>query len=187
VKRWGGGTVFVIFKETRLPGAFIVELQRLHDERGFFSRSFCRQEFVERGLNPDVAQCSISFNRHAGTLRGMHYQEAPYAEEKLIRCTRGRLYDVIVDLRRESPTFTQWIALELTGDSGPMLYVPKGCAHGFQTLEDNTEVFYQMSEFYHPEAARGVRWNDPAFGIQWPAGIQEIMSERDRNWPDYRA
>lgn len=175
----------MIFSETKLPGAFIIEVQRLEDERGFFGRSFCRNEFAGRGLNPDVVQCSISFNRDAGTLRGMHYQSAPHAEDKLIRCTRGKLYDVIVDLRRESPTFKQWVGLELTEENRLMLYVPKGCAHGFQTLEDNTEVFYQMSEFYHPESARGVRWNDPAFGIQWPAGVQVILSERDRNWPDY--
>lgn len=177
----------MFFSETKLPGAFVIEPQRLEDERGFFNRSFCRREFAVRGLNPDVAQCNVSFNRDAGTLRGMHYQVAPHAEDKLIRCTRGTLYDVIVDLRRESPTFTQWIALELTGDNGRMLYVPKGCAHGFQTLEDDTEVFYQMSEFYHAESARGVRWNDPAFGIEWPAGVELIISERDRNWPDYRA
>ena len=175
----------MIFNETKLPGVFIVDLQRLEDDRGFFCRSFCRNEFAGRGLNPDVAQCNISFNRDAGTLRGMHYQSTPHAEDKLIRCTRGKLYDVIVDLRRESPTFKQWIGLELTGDNRRMLYVPKGCAHGFQTLEDNTEVFYQMSEFYHPESAHGVRWNDPAFGIQWPAGVPVIISERDRNWPDY--
>lgn len=177
----------MIFKETKLSGAFVIEVQRLEDDRGFFGRSFCRQEFIARGLNPDVAQCSISFNRKAGTLRGMHYQTAPHAEDKLISCTRGKLYDVIVDLRRESPTFKKWIALDLTGDNRLMLYVPKGCAHGFQTFEDNTEVFYQMSEFYHAESARGVRWNDPAFGIQWPAGVQVILSERDRNWPDYPA
>ncbi|MEW6333001.1 MAG: dTDP-4-dehydrorhamnose 3,5-epimerase [Thermodesulfobacteriota bacterium] len=177
----------MIFRETRLPGVFVIELQRLEDERGFFSRSFCRREFAHRGLNPDVAQCNISVNREAGTLRGMHYQEAPHAEDKLVRCTRGSLYDVIVDLRRDSPTFTEWFALELAADGGRMLYVPKGCAHGFQTLEDDTEVFYQMSAFYQPEAARGVRWNDPAFGIQWPAGTRVILSDRDRNWPDYRA
>jgi len=176
----------MIFRETKLPGAFVIEFKRLEDERGFFGRSFCHHEFAEKGLNPDVAQCNISFNRDVGTLRGMHYQEAPHAEDKLIRCSRGSLYDVIVDLRRESPTFTQWIALELTGDNGRMLYVPKGCAHGFQTLEGNTEVFYQMSEFYHPESACGVRWNDPTFGIDWPAGVLAIISERDRNWPDYR-
>ena len=162
----------------------MIEMERLEDARGFFGRSFCRNEFSRRGLNPDVAQCNISFNRQAGTLRGMHYQAAPYAEEKLIRCTRGKLYDVVVDLRRESPTFKQWTAMELSGENGRMLYAPKGCAHGFQTLEDDTEVFYQMSEFYHPESARGVRWNDPAFGIQWPAGLRAILSERDRNWPD---
>ena len=177
----------MIFNETKLPGVFIVEVQRLEDERGFFGRSFCRNEFAGRGLNPDVAQCNISFNRDAGTLRGMHYQLAPHAEDKLIRCTRGKLYDVIVDLRLESPTFKQWISVELTGDNRRMLYIPKGCAHGFLTFEDNTEIFYQMSEFYHPESARGVRWNDPAFGIQWPAGVQVILSERDRNWPDYSA
>jgi len=175
----------MIFNETKLPGAFIIDVQRIEDDRGFFSRSFCRDEFAGRGLNPDVAQCNISFNRDAGTLRGMHYQSTPHAEDKLIRCTRGKLYDVIVDLRRESVTFRQWIALELTEENRLMLYVPKGCAHGFQTLEDNTEVFYQMSEFYHPESAHGVRWNDPAFGIQWPAGVPVIISERDRSWPDY--
>jgi dTDP-4-dehydrorhamnose 3,5-epimerase len=176
----------MIFEETKLPGVCVIEVQRLKDDRGFFGRSFCRNEFVGRGLNPDVAQCNVSFNREAGTLRGMHYQLAPHAEDKLIRCTRGKLYDVIVDLRRESPTFRQWIALELTGDNQRMLYAPKGCAHGFLTLEDNTEVFYQMSEFYHAESASGVRWNDPVFGIQWPLGVQMILSERDRNWPDYQ-
>ena len=175
----------MIFSETKLPGAFIIELQRLEDERGFFSRSFCRHEFAERGLNPDVAQCNISFNRDAGTLRGMHYQAAPHAEEKVVRCTRGSLYDVIVDLRRDSTTFRQWVAVELTGENRRMLYIPKGFAHGFQTLMDDTEIFYQISEFYHPESACGVRWNDQAFGIQWPAGDRAILSDRDRNWPDY--
>ena len=175
----------MIYKETKLPGAFIIEIQRLEDDRGFFGRFFCRNEFGGQGLNPDVAQCSISFNRDTGTLRGMHYQEAPHAEDKLVRCTRGSLYDVIVDLRKESPTFKQWIALELTGENRLMLYVPKGFAHGFQTLTDNTEVMYQMSEFYHPETARGVRWNDPSFGIQWPMGDRMILSDKDRDWPDY--
>ena len=177
----------MIFCETKLPGAFIIEVARLEDERGFFGRTFCRNEFAGRGLNPNVAQCNISFNRDAGTLRGMHYQSAPYAEDKLIRCTKGKLYDVIVDLRRKSATFKQWIAVELTEENRLMLYVPKGCAHGFQTLEDNTEVFYQMSEFYHPDFACGVRWNDPAFGIRWPMMEQVIISERDRNWPDHGA
>ena len=175
----------MIFNETKLPGAFIIEATRLEDERGFFGRTFCRNEFAGRGLNPNLAQCNISFNRDAGTLRGMHYQSAPHAEDKLIRCTKGKLYDVIVDLRRESATFKQWIAVELTEENRLMLYVPKGCAHGFQTLEDNTEVFYQMSEFYHPDSACGVRWNDPAFGIQWPETDRVILSDRDRVWPDY--
>jgi dTDP-4-dehydrorhamnose 3,5-epimerase len=176
----------MIFKKTKLPGAFIIEVQRLEDDRGFFGRSFCRHEFIERGLNPDVVQCNISFNRDTGTLRGMHYQAEPHDEEKLVRCTRGGLYDVIVDLRKESPTYKQWIAVELTEENCRMLYVPKGFAHGFQTLTDNTEIFYQMSEFYHPESACGVRWNDPAFGIQWPARDRAILSDRDQHWPDYR-
>jgi dTDP-4-dehydrorhamnose 3,5-epimerase len=175
----------MIFKETKLVGAFIIEVLRMEDDRGFFGRSFCRNEFVNHGLNPEVAQCSISFNRYAGTLRGMHYQVAPHAEDKVVRCTRGSLYDVIVDLRRDSPTFKQWVAVELTGDNLRMLYVPKGFAHGFQTMADNTEIFYQMSEFYHPESARGIRWNDTAFEIQWPPGDRVILSDRDRNWPDY--
>lgn len=175
----------MIFSETKLPGAFIIEVKRLEDERGFFGRSFCRREFEERGLNPFVAQCNISFNRDAGTLRGMHFQAAPHAEEKLVRCTRGALYDVIIDLRPESPTFKRWVSLELTEDNGRMLYIPKGFAHGFQTLVDETEIFYQMSTFYHPESGRGVRWNDPAFGIQWPETDRVILSDRDRLWPDY--
>lgn len=177
----------MIINETKLPGVFIIDVQRLEDERGFFGRSFCWHEFAQKGLNPEIAQCNISFNRYAGTLRGMHYQEAPHAEDKLIRCTRGSLYDVIIDLRPQSPTFKQWFSLELTEDDPKMLYIPKGCAHGFQTLKDNTEIFYQMSEFYHPESARGVRWNDPVFRIDWRAGIPMILSERDRNWPDYDA
>jgi len=175
----------MIFNETKLPGAFIIEVKRLEDERGFFGRSFCRREFEERGLNPFVAQCNISFNRDAGTLRGMHYQATPYAEEKLVRCTRGALYDVIIDLRPESPTFKQWVSLELTEENCRMLYIPKGFAHGFQTLVDETEIFYQMSAFYHPDSSRGVRWNDPAFGIQWPETERAILSDRDRVWPDY--
>ena len=163
----------------------MIEVKRLEDERGFFGRSFCRLEFEERGLNPFVAQCNISFNRDAGTLRGMHYQAAPHAEEKLVRCTRGALYDVIIDLRPESPTFKRWVSLELTGDNCRMLYIPKGFAHGFQTLVDETEIFYQMSAFYHPDSGRGVRWNDPAFGIQWPETDRVILSDRDRLWPDY--
>jgi dTDP-4-dehydrorhamnose 3,5-epimerase len=175
----------MIFTETKIEGTFIVEPERLIDDRGFFCRSFCRHEFAQRGLNPEVAQCNISFNLFAGTLRGMHYQDAPHAEEKLVRCTRGNLYDVVIDLRGESPTFKQWIALELSAENWRMLYIPKGCAHGFLTLTDNTEIVYQMSEFYHPESGRGVRWNDPAFGIEWPEWNRVNISDRDRNWPDY--
>jgi dTDP-4-dehydrorhamnose 3,5-epimerase len=175
----------MIFRVTKLPGAFVIEVQRLGDDRGFFGRSFCRQEFDAQGLNPDVVQCNVSFNRDAGTLRGMHYQAVPHAEDKLVRCTRGGLYDVIVDLRKESPTYKQWVAVKLTEDNSRMLYIPKGFAHGFLTLTDNTEIFYQMSEFYHPESACGVRWNDPAFKIHWPAGDRAIISDRDQNWPDY--
>jgi dTDP-4-dehydrorhamnose 3,5-epimerase len=175
----------MIFMETKLPGAYVIDMERLEDDRGFFSRSFCRHEFVNRGLNPEIAQCSISFNRKASTLRGMHYQASPHAEDKIIRCTRGRLYDVIIDLRPDSPTYKKWLALELTGENRLMLYVPKGFAHGFQTLIDNTEVIYQMSEFYHPESACGIRWNDPAFGIRWPEKDRVVISDRDRNWPNY--
>ncbi len=172
------------FLETALQGAFIIELDKQEDERGFFARTWCQRAFIAHGLNPRLVQCNVSFNRRRGTLRGMHYQVAPYAEAKLVRCTRGAIYDVIIDLRPDSPTFTQWIAVELTADNHRMLYIPEQFAHGFQTLEDNTEVFYQMSEFYAPECARGVRWNDPAFAIAWPPA-ERIISERDRHYPDF--
>ena len=174
----------MIFKETRLNGAYIIEIEPLEDERGFFARSFCQKEFEEHGLNPRVMQCNISFNKKKGTLRGMHYQIAPYQEAKLVCCTKGAIYDVIIDLRKDSPTLKQWIAVELTATNRRMLYIPEGFAHGFQTLEDNTEVFYQMSEFYHPESAKGVRWNDPAFGIVWPDDIR-VISDRDRQYQDF--
>ena len=176
----------MIFLATPLQGAYIIEPQRLDDDRGFFARSWCQREFERHRLNPRIVQCSISFNRHAGTLRGMHYQAAPHQEAKLVRCTRGRLYDVIVDLRPDSPTFKQWTGTELTADNRRSLYIPEGCAHGFQTLDADTELVYQMSEFHHPEAARGVRWNDPAFGIAWPLA-DPILSEADRSYPDFRA
>jgi dTDP-4-dehydrorhamnose 3,5-epimerase len=174
----------MIFSETKLKGAFIIDLEKLEDYRGFFARTWCQREFEAHGLNPRLVQCSISFNKHKGTLRGMHYQVAPYEEAKLVRCLRGALYDVIIDLRPQSTTFKQHIAVTLTAENRQMLYVPEGFAHGFQTLEANTEVFYQMSEFYHPEHTRGVRWNDPAFGIQWPEA-ERIILERDQNYPDF--
>lgn len=154
------------------------------DHRGFFARTFCEKEFESHGLNSRFVQCNVSFNRFNGTLRGMHFQAAPYEEAKLIRCNRGAIYDVIIDLRFGSPTFKQHFGVFLSADNGTMLYVPEGFAHGFQTLEDHTEVFYQMSQFYAAEYSQGVRWNDPAFGIEWPAG-ERIIIERDRSYPDF--
>ena len=176
----------MIFTETKLAGAFVIELERHEDERGFFARSFCQREFETRDLNPNVTQCNISFNKRKGTLRGMHFQTAPFAETKLVRCTTGSIFDVIVDLRPASRTFKKHFAVELSAANRRMLYIPEEFAHGFQTLEDNTEVFYQMSQVYSAEHARGVRWNDPAFGIQWPDD-ERIMNERDRTYPDFVA
>jgi len=173
----------MIFKETRLKGAYVIEIEPLEDERGFFARTWCQREFEAHGLNSRLAQCSLSFNRKRGTLRGMHYQVAPYEEARLVRCTMGAIYDVIIDLRPNLHTFKKWETVELTATNRRMLYIPEGFAHGFQTLEDNTEVFYQMSEFYHPEASRGVRWNDPAFRIVWPNDII-VVSDKDREYPD---
>ena len=173
----------MIFTETSLKGAFVVELEKHADSRGFFARSFCCREFESRGLVPVAAQCNVSFNRAKGTLRGMHYQAPPHDEARLVRCTRGAIYDVIVDWRRESPTFCQWVAVDLTATNHRMLYVPKGFAHGFQTLKDDSEVFYQMSDYYEPDASRGVRWDDPALGIEWPPSESRIISERDLSLP----
>ena len=175
----------MIFTETRLKGAFIIKPQRLEDERGFFARTWCQREFEEHGLNPRLVQCNISFNKKKDTLRGMHYQFEPYPEAKLVRCTMGAVYDVIVDLRPDSPTFKQWLGVELTAKNRLMLYIPEGIAHGFQTLINNVEVFYQMSEFYHPECARGIRWNDPAFGIEWPDVEERIISAMDQAYEDF--
>lgn len=170
------------FVETPLAGAFVVELESLTDERGMFARSFCRQEFRERGLDPAVAQCNVSYNAKRGTLRGLHYQAPPHEEAKLVRCTRGAIWDVIVDLREASPTRLRWHSVELTENNRSALYIPRGFAHGFQTLAAEAEVLYQMSELYHPECARGIRWNDPALGIRWPLA-DPIVSERDRGLP----
>lgn len=174
----------MIFIETALKGAFIIEPEKLEDERGFFARTWCQQEFATHGLNPRLVQCNISFNKKKGTLRGMHYQTKPYEEAKLVRCTTGAIYDVIIDLRLNSSTFRQWVAAELTADNRRMLYIPKGFAHGFQTLEDNTEVFYQLSEFYVAAYAGGVRWNDLAFSIRWPDD-ERVISARDQKYPDF--
>lgn len=170
------------FVPTPLGGAFVVELVLLSDERGFFARSFCQDEFRAHELNPVAAQCNISFNRKRGTLRGLHYQIKPHEEVKLVRCTRGAVLDVIVDVRESSATRYRWFATELTADNRRGLYVPAGFAHGFQTLTDDSEVLYQMSEFYHPESARGLRWDDPVLGISWPLG-NPLLSPRDQSYP----
>jgi len=174
----------VIFQETPLKGAFVIQPERREDARGFFARTWCQREVEVHGLNPRLVQCSISFNLRKGTLRGLHYQAAPHEEAKLIHCTMGAIYDVVVDLRDDSPTFREHFAIVLSAENRQMLYVPEGLAHGFQTLEDNTEVSYQMSEFFAPESARGVRWDDPAFGIAWPPA-DRIIAERDRSYPDF--
>ena len=173
------------FTETSLPGAWIVEPERLEDERGFFARTFCRREFRDRGLEPDLVQCSVSYNRRSGTLRGMHYQAAPHAEGKLVRCTAGAAWDVILDLRPDSPSYLRHAALRLDADNRLGLYVPPGVAHGFLTLADDSELLYQMSVYFEPDAARGVRWDDPAFGIEWP-GKPTRISERDAGYPDFQ-
>lgn len=174
----------MIFKETRLKGAYIIEPERLEDERGFFARSFCQKEFQDHGLNANIVQCNISYNKKKGTLRGMHYQIAPYQEAKLVSCISGSIYDVIIDLRPNSSTYCQWFALELSSENYKILYIPERFAHGFLTLEDNTLVFYQMSEFYHPECARGVRWDDPAFRIEWPLN-PKIISKKELSYVDF--
>jgi dTDP-4-dehydrorhamnose 3,5-epimerase len=174
----------MIFTPTRLEGATLIDPDPTMDERGFFARTFCRDEFAKHGIHFTIVQSSISSNAKRGTLRGMHYQAAPHQEAKLVSCTMGRIYDVIIDVRQDSSTFLQWLAVELTVDNHRMLYIPEGFAHGFQTLEHNTCVSYHMSEPYHPASARGVRWNDPAFGIEWPDD-ERLISARDQSLPDW--
>lgn len=204
----------MIFIETPLKGAYIIELESIEDSRGFFARTFCSREFKAHGLKPDFVQCNLSYNKKKGTLRGMHYQVAPYEETKLVSCVKGSIYDVIIDLRPDSSTYCQWFSVILTPPTTTLkarkelihsfthlpihpsthppihpstahcLYIPEGFAHGFITLEDDTEVFYQMGEFYHPEAARGIRYNDPRFNIQWPIEV-EVISEKDKTYPDW--
>jgi dTDP-4-dehydrorhamnose 3,5-epimerase len=174
----------VIFTETTLTGAYIIDLERKEDSRGFFARSWCRKEFEDRGLCPQCVQVNVGFSPTKGTLRGMHYQIAPFQEVKVVRCTMGAIFDVIIDLRPESPTHRKWTGVELSSGNRRMLYVPEGVAHGYQTIEDNTEIYYQTSQFYSPDAARGVRFNDPAFGIAWPLAVANI-SNADGSWPDY--
>jgi dTDP-4-dehydrorhamnose 3,5-epimerase len=172
------------FLETDIPGGYVLELEQYVDERGSFSRIWCADELAAHGLAAGLAQCSISRSDRAGTLRGMHYQRAPHEEAKIVRCTRGAIFDVIVDLRPGSPTYAEWFGVELEAERGSALYVPEGCAHGFQTLVDDTEVLYLISHRYEPAAATGVRWNDPAFAIAWPPSVTRTISERDLSWPD---
>lgn len=173
------------FTPTGIAGTYLVQLERIEDIRGFFARSWCRRDFQAHQISDGLVQCNISFNKNKGTLRGMHFQAEPKAEDKLVRCTMGAIYDVILDLRPDSPTYLKWEGFELTAQNRDMLYIPKGLAHGFQTLEDNTEVFYQMSEFFAPECASGVLWNDPAFNIEWPLG-NPIISDKDQAYPFYQ-
>jgi dTDP-4-dehydrorhamnose 3,5-epimerase len=178
------GAYQIIFTETKLAGAYLIEPELLRDERGFFSRMWCQQEFAVRGLRAGFVQGNLSYSARAGTLRGMHYQVAPDAEVKLVRCTRGSIYDVIVDLRPASPTYRDWSGAELSAANYRMLYVPEGFAHGFQTLEDETEVSYEVSQFYRPGSEQGLRYDDPAFGIAWPIGVT-VVSEKDRSWSTF--
>ena len=174
------------FIETPLKGAYVIEIDSISDNRGFFARSWCEQEFSDHGLNSNLVQCNISFNTKKGTLRGMHYQIKPHEEAKLVRCTQGLIYDVIVDIRQDSPTFKSWYGVNLGASNRKMLYIPEGFAHGFQTLEDNTEVFYQMSNFYHGESARGLKWDDPDLGIDWILKDNLIISDRDQGYPSIK-
>lgn len=173
------------FHRLPLEGAFCIELDLIEDERGFFARSFCRKEFLSHGLDAHIEQSSLSYNKYKKTLRGMHFQLAPYAEVKIVTCLQGAIYDVLLDLRPESATFLQWHSVELKGEEEKALYIPKGFAHGFQTLEDDTKILYQISQSFEPTAYRGVRWNDPSFGIEWPYKSDLIISEKDQQHPDF--
>jgi dTDP-4-dehydrorhamnose 3,5-epimerase len=175
----------VTFTETRIPGAWIVDITPLHDERGFFAMTWAASEFATRGLEGSLAQCNLAFTRRKGTLRGMHYQRAPHEQVKLVRCDRGAVLDVVVDLRPHSPTFRQWDSVELSAENRRMLYIPGGLAHGYITLTDDAEVFYQASTPWAPQAEAGVRWDDAAFHITWPV-TPVVISERDATWPDYK-
>jgi len=175
----------MIFEETELPGAFVIELERREDERGFFARTWCANEYADHGLAINLVQANVSWNPRQGTLRGMHFQSAPHAEVKIVRCTRGAIHDVIIDLRENSPGYKQWIGVDLTEENRRALYVPEGFAHGFQTLVPESEVHYLVTEFYAPSAEGGVRWDDPAFGIQWPDPEHVVVSDKDAAWPDF--
>jgi dTDP-4-dehydrorhamnose 3,5-epimerase len=175
----------MILTETSLPGAYVIDLEPIEDARGFFARAWDRKELAERSLETQIVQCNMSFNKRRGTLRGMHFQRPPHEEVKLIRCIQGALYDVIIDLRPGSSTYKKWLGLELSTENRRALYVPRGFGHGFQTLEDDTETFYMVSDVYAPDAEGGVRWDDSAFGVDWPLGAPTAISEKDASWPDF--
>jgi dTDP-4-dehydrorhamnose 3,5-epimerase len=174
----------MIFTETKLTGAFIIDIEKREDARGFFARTWCKEEFAANGLDTNLVQSNIAFSTYIGTLRGLHYQVQPYEEVKLVRCTKGAIYDVIIDLRSDSPTYMHWISVELTESNYKMLYVPEGFAHGYQTLTARAEVTYQVSQVYSPASERGIRWNDPVIGVEWPKVDTRIISEKDQSWPD---
>lgn len=173
------------FTETEIPGAWLIELDRIEDDRGFFARAWSEDELRDHGIDPTVVQINLSRSRHRGTIRGMHYQRSPHAEGKFVRCIRGALFDVLIDLRPDSPGFLRWAGYRLSADQHQALYVPPGCAHGFQTLEDDTEAFYMVSAPYCASAEGGIRWNDPRFGIEWPLADHPVLSDKDRGWPDH--
>jgi dTDP-4-dehydrorhamnose 3,5-epimerase len=175
----------MLFTETRLKGAFIIQLEKRGDERGFFARTFCQKEFSDHDLNPQLSQANLAYSRFKGTLRGMHYQAMPHAEAKLVRCTKGAIFDVAVDLRPDSATYRQWFGVTLSGDNYKMFYIPEEFAHGYMTIEDHCELTYMVSAFYEPHAERGVRWDDPAFNIKWPFS-PKVISDKDKKWADYK-
>ena len=174
----------MIFSETKLSGSYIIEIEKIEDERGFFARTWDREEFSKIELDSEFIQSSISQNKKKGTIRGMHYQTKPYEESKIVRCAKGRIFDVIIDLRPDSKTFKEWFSIELSADNYKMLYIPKGFAHGFQTLEDNTEIFYDISQLYKPEYSKGIRWDDKTFGIKWPLKVS-LISQRDLSYTPF--
>lgn len=176
----------MIFTPTRIPGAVSIDLEKHLDHRGFFARVWSSQDFERQGLSRGFVQANMAFNHRKGTLRGLHYQVAPHQEAKLVRCTRGAVFDVVVDLRPDSPAYCEWAGVELSSENNRMLYIPEGCAHAYQTLSDDAEVFYLVSAFYSPEAERGARYDDDSFGIDWPLNVS-VISEKDRNWPPYRS
>jgi len=175
----------MIFNKTSIDGAFLIELEKFGDERGSFARAWCKDEFAEQGIRVEMVQGNIGYSRHKNTIRGMHWQLSPHGEGKLVRCTKGAAWDVVLDLRKDSESYKKWVGFELSEDKPQMVYLPPGCAHGYQTLRDHTELFYLVSEYYAPDSERGVRWNDPEFQIEWKYNETPILSDKDKTWPDY--